>query len=147
MTLHRSICGLLLLVAVTSGCGTTQILTDDPQARIYADGQMVGKGQGSLTRRGLPGSTTVVVATEDGRRETSRVKREFTATTFVFGLFTYGICLLTCWEYPSVVFVQTARPAPYANAYGPPGQAPGAPGQAAPVDPWMQPPAGYQPKP
>ncbi len=68
MTLRRSICGLLLLVAVTSGCGTTQILTDDPQARIYADGQMVGKGQGQLTRRGFPGSTTVVVATEDGRR-------------------------------------------------------------------------------
>ncbi len=61
---------------------------------------------------------------------------------------------MTCWEYPSVVFVQVARPAPYANAYGPPGQMPGAPGQmpgapgqAAPVDPWMQPPAGYQPKP
>ena len=50
----------------------------------------------------------MVVASEDGRRETTQVKREFTAATFVLGLFTYGICLVTCWEYPGMVFVPIA---------------------------------------
>jgi hypothetical protein len=148
MTLRRSICALLLL-ALGSGCGSTQILTDDPRARIYADGQMIGRGKGELTRRGFPGSATVVVTSEDGRRETSQVKREFTAATFVFGLVTYGICLVACWEYPSVVFVPIAPQAPYAGGYGPPGQMPGAQpaaGYPPAVDPWLQPPAGYQPK-
>jgi hypothetical protein len=143
-TLRRWIAGLLLL-AVASGCGSTQVLTDDPQARIYADGRMIGKGRGELPLRGFPGSTTVVVASEDGRRETTQVKRQFTAATFVLGLFTYGICLVTCWEYPGMVFVPIAPRVPYASSYGPPGQLPGAPG-AAPVDPWLQPPTGWQPQ-
>jgi hypothetical protein len=143
--LRRWIGGVLLL-ALASGCGSTQILTDDPQARIYADGRMIGKGKGELTKRGFPGGTTVVVASEDGRRETTQVKREFTVATLVLGLFTYGICLVTCWEYPGMVFVPIAPRVPYANSYGPPGQPPGAPGApaTAPVDPWLQPPPGYQ---
>lgn len=136
-TLRRGIAGLLLL-ALASGCGSTQVLTDDPQARIYADGRMIGKGRGELPLRGFPGSTTVVVASEDGRRESTQVKRQFTAATFVLGLFTYGICLVTCWEYPGMVFVPIAPGVPSASSSWQSGQ--------APVDPWLQPPAGYQPK-
>jgi hypothetical protein len=145
MGLRRGVCALLLL-ALAGGCGSTQVLTDDPRARIYADGRMIGKGTGELTRRGFPGSTTVVVATEDGRRETTQVKREFTAATLVFGLLTYGICLVTCWEYPSLVLIPVAPRGGQASAYAPPGQAgPPADGWGATGDPWLQPPPGYQP--
>jgi hypothetical protein len=142
-TLQRWIAGLLLL-ALASGCGSTQVLTDDPRARIFADGRMIGQGRGELTMRGLPSSTTVVVASEDGRRETAQIKRQFTAVSLVLGLFTYGVCLLACWEYPATVFVPIAPRVPDAGGW-PQGQAPGATA-AAPVDPWLQPPMGWQPK-
>ena len=132
----------MLLLALAAGCGSTQIVTDDPRARIYADGRMIGQGRGDLTKRGFPGGTTVIVASEDGRRESTQVRRQFTAATFVLGLFTYGICLVTCWEYPDMVYVPIAPRVPGANGFGPPGQLPGAAGPV--LDPWLQPPPGWQ---
>jgi hypothetical protein len=127
---------------VTSGCGTASVMSTDPTARLYAGGRMLGKGTGQLQRRGLPGSTVVVAVSEDGRRSQTIAKREFTAFTFVTGLFTYGVCLIACWEYPSVILVGPP-PTPYA---GHPGGYPPAQGAFAGPDPWLQPPAGWQPK-
>jgi hypothetical protein len=135
---------LLLLLTVGAGCGTTRIYTTDPGARVVADGRTLGKGQGELTRRGLPGSTNVVVRTDDGRQGELRLKREFTAMTLVMGLFTYGVCLIACWEYPDTVMIPVPMPAGYAPPTMP-GYAP--PGGALPpaADPWLTPPAGWQP--
>jgi hypothetical protein len=140
--------GLLLALALAGGgCGSTRIITNDPRARIFADGEMIGQGQGEITLRGPPGGTSVVVATEDGRRQSTQVRRKFTASTAVLGLFTYGVCLLACWEYPSVVYLPIEGVNPY-PAYGASSWDPGGPGPASgpAADPWMQPPAGYQPR-
>jgi hypothetical protein len=135
---------LLVLMAVAAGCGTTKIYTNDPGARVLADGRSLGKGQGELTRRGLPGSTKVVARTDDGREGEVQLKREFTAMTLVMGLFTYGVCLIACWEYPDTVMIPVPMPPGYAPpnmpGYAPPG---GAPPPA--VDPWLTPPPGWQP--
>jgi hypothetical protein len=128
---------LVLLGALASGCGTTNIYTSDPSARVMAEGQTLGRGSGQLTRRGFPGSTQVVVKTDDGRQGEVQVRRQFTALTLVMGLFTYGICLVACWEYPDTVFV----PLPGAAGGNTPAGAPAA------VDPWLVPPAGWQPPP
>jgi hypothetical protein len=107
-----------------------------------ADGRMLGKGHGEVTRRGFPGSTRVVVKTDDGRQGELVVKREFTAMTLVMGLFTYGVCLIACWEYPDTVLVPLPPdgPATATAGYAPPGAPPAA-------DPWLTPPAGWQPPP
>jgi hypothetical protein len=134
----------VVVALAAGGCGTTTIVAGDPGARIFADGRLLGRGQGQLTRRGPPGGTTVVVRTDDGRQEQTIIKRQFTALTLLGGLFTYGICLIACWEYPDMVAV------PMASAYHPYGAPPfpGAPAGYAPppvVDPWLQPPGGYAP--
>jgi hypothetical protein len=129
---------LALLAALTGGCGTTHIYTTDPSARVMANGETLGRGQGQLTRRGFPSSTQVLVKTEDGRQGEVRVRREFTGVTLLLGLVTYGVCLLACWEYPDTVFVPLpGGPTP---GYGPtPAGGPGA------ADPWLMPPPGWQP--
>jgi hypothetical protein len=119
------------------GCGTTMVMTNEPTARVFADGRLIGKGQGEIDQRGTPGSTTVTVQAEDGRRGQTVISRRFTGFTFLTGLFTYGICFFACWEYPSSVMVMV-----------PPPQYTPAPGYAAPpgVDPWLMPPPGWRPK-
>ena len=124
---------LLLACGLASSCGTTTIYTTDPGARVIAEGRTLGRGQGQLSRRGFPGSTTVVVRTDDGRQAEAVVRREFTGITLLMGLFTYGVCLVACWEYPDTVFVPLSGVA-----------APTYQGTPAAVDPWLQPPPGWQ---
>jgi hypothetical protein len=126
---------LASLLIFTAACGTTQVVVNDPTARVWVDGEMVGKGQGRVNQRGLPGSAAVLVKTEDGRRQQASMSRSFTVTTFLLGFITYGICWVACWEYPGSLLVELPTP--------PGGPAPGgyatAPG-SAPADPWLQPP-------
>jgi hypothetical protein len=123
----------LLLVLATAGCGSTLVVTNVPDARVWIDGEMVGKGQGQVNQRGLPGSASVLVKTEDGRRKQATMSRSFTLTTFLLGFITYGVCWVACWEYPGSLLVElpvAAAPVDYA---------------AAPAaDPWLKPPAGWQ---
>lgn len=120
-----------------SGCGTTSIVTSDPAARIVVDGVTVGRGHAQVRQRGLPFSAQILVKTEDGREQRTRAERSFTVVTFLLGLISYGVCWVACWEYPDTVFVELAKPA---GGYQPSSTA--TPG----VDPWLAPPAGWQPK-
>jgi hypothetical protein len=134
----RTLVVMALLASGAAGCGSTQILTTEPDARIFVDGRALGQGHASIDKRGTPGSTTVVVKTADGRQQQSVVERSFTGTTLVAGLFTYGICLFACWEYPDTVFIPLPE-SPRATASLPLAT-------AAAADPWMTPPAGWRPR-
>ena len=101
---------------------------------------MLGRGTGELRRRGAPESLIITAVTDDGRRSQTVTKREFTGFTLLTGIFTYGICLFACWEYPSAVLVAVPPATPYMGGqHGfdapPPGQ-----------DPWLTPPPGWTPK-
>ena len=120
---------LLLLAALASACGTTHIITPDAHARIFVDGELVGRGQAEVRKRGLPGSATVVAKTEDGRTGQQTMSRSFTFTTFLMGVYTYLACMVACWEYPDTVFVYLDEPA---AGHG-----------SRPVDPWTVPPPGW----
>jgi hypothetical protein len=134
---------ILLAAAMLSACGTTQVVATDQNARIYVDGEAVGKGAGTVRQRGFPGSAQVLVTTEDGRREHQTMSRSFTVVTFFLGLITYGVCWVACWEYPSAVLVNVPTPADGYAAMGTTPPSAGAP--APPVDPWTKPPPGWQP--
>jgi hypothetical protein len=98
--------GLVLALALAAAaCGTTRIVASDRQAAIYIDGELAGRGSAELRRRGGPGAFDVEVRARDGRRASRRVSRSITGTTVVGALFTYGICLLACWELPSEVAI------------------------------------------
>ncbi len=124
---------LLLVTLCSAGCGTTQIITTEPRARISVDGRSLGRGRAEIDKRGSPGSVTVLVNTEDGRREQQQIRRSFTLTTLLLGVLTYGVCLIACWEYPDTVFIQL--PDARRGGVGDP-----SPSQ----DPWLLPPPGWQ---
>ena len=140
------------LLATTLGCGTMTVTAADPQARLYAGGRMLGKGHGEIKRRGTPESTIITAVSADGRRTQAVAKREFTGFTFLTGLFTYGICLFACWEYPSAVYIPMPVPAAGSGFDGPAGAAGASAGAGAAYgapqaeDPWLKPPAGWQPR-
>ncbi len=99
------VCLTLSCVLGLSACGTTSIVTNDPQARIFLNGEHLGQGQATLTKRGIWGGGELLVKTPDGRRKTQAVSRSFGVVTFLLGFITYGVCWAVCWEYPDVVFV------------------------------------------
>jgi hypothetical protein len=126
-----------LVVAVAAcgavGCGTSQVLTDEPTARIWANGQMIGRGHGEIQQRGMWETTAILVRAEDGREQVTTVKRRITGVTVLGALLTYGTCLIFCWEYPDTIWA--TLPPRVASA--------GMPGAA---DPWLTPPPGWEPK-
>jgi hypothetical protein len=98
---------LLVLALLAGACGTTRIVSSDPRARLYVDGELRGRGHAEITRRGGPATFAIEARLPDGRRSVTHVSRRFTSTTFVSGLFTYGIGLLAMWELPSEIAVET----------------------------------------
>jgi hypothetical protein len=133
----------LVTAALLAGCGTTQLMPTDPNARIYVDGEMVGKGVGSIRQRGLPGAAQVLVKTDDGRRQQQSISRSFTVVTLLLGFITYGVCWVACWEYPSSVVVNVPPP-PGGYILGGTFEDPA--GSTPSGDPWLQPPSGWQPQ-
>jgi hypothetical protein len=96
--------GVVLALAALCACGTTQIRTSDPTARIYLDGKLLGRGHAETTRRGPPHTATVTVATDDGRHASLQVARRFTATTLLTTLVSW-VGLATMWELPEDIFL------------------------------------------
>src|SRR6185369_14094382 len=97
-----------------------------PSARIWANGQLVGRGHAQIQRTGFPETTAIRVETEDGRKETTTVKRSVTGLTVLGALFTYGTCLIFCWQYPETVWASL-----------PPGPRTAGPPNAPVRDPWL----------
>jgi hypothetical protein len=140
----RALVVLAAVAASASGCGTTHVLTQDATARVYVDGAMVGKGHGTVSQRGFPGSAHLLAKSEDGRRKSATVSRSFTGVTLLLGFVTSGICWIACWEYPSSV-VLDLPPAPGTAGAAPAGGL-GVPATTPGVDPWLQPPPGWRPR-
>ncbi len=133
----RSILPLTLVLSVMAsvGCGTSQVLTDEPTARIWANGRMIGKGHGEIQQYGMWETTSILVKAEDGRQQTTTVNRKITGVTVLGALITYGTCLLFCWSYPDTIWA--SLPARAGSPYGTP---------AGAGDPWLLPPPGWQPR-
>jgi hypothetical protein len=125
---------MLLLALILAGCGTTQVISNDPQARIIVDGVPKGQGIATVTKVGFPGSSQFIAETNDGRKTRQTISRSFAWTTALFGLFTYGICLIACWEYPETVFLYLP----------PPPSAQGEVTSDGTADPWLLPPTNWK---
>ncbi|HET6611894.1 MAG TPA: hypothetical protein VFG83_07905 [Kofleriaceae bacterium] len=96
---------VVAIVALVGCGGTTQIVTNDPSARIYVDGAMVGTGTAEITKSGTPQSAEITVKTADGRKATRLIDREVSAGGWVLCLMTYGIGCAVFQSYPDTVTV------------------------------------------
>ena len=124
---------VLCVVGCCVGCGTSRVITNDPSANIWANGKLIGRGQASIEQRGMSETTLISVQTADGRTQNVLAKRSVTAFTVLTGLVSYGLCFIFCWEYPETILAWLP---PTAGAQAPPAS-------AAPVDPWLSPPAEW----
>jgi hypothetical protein len=128
------------LLATTVACGSVQIRTEEG-AKIYVNGRLVGKGHGTIRKRGGPSTARITVKTEDGRRASRRIKRSFDGWTALSCPFTYLIGCFANWSYPDSVYLDLPERAPYS---------PGTKGKVNPGwgergnDVWNQPPPGWK---
>lgn len=115
-----------------SGCVTSRIYTNEPDARVYVDGRRVTPGQ-RFWSLGPPHRAEVRVVAADGREARARIRRQFGLGTALFGLYSLGACWALCWTYPDEVTI--LLPARAASGWD---ETPG-------VDPWVRPPPGWLP--
>lgn len=132
----------VLVAGLVAGCGgATTIRTGRQDALIYVDGQLAGTGTAEIKRTGWPQAVTIDVLAPDGARGQAQARRSITVKTILIGVITFGVGALFSLEYPEDLHV--VLPPPLA------GPAPGSGWDVAPagggVDPWMTPPAGWQP--
>lgn len=129
-----AVTGTLVLATLGSGaCGTSQVFTDEPTARIWANGQLIGRGHGEIQQRGTPETISILVRAEDGREQVTSVKRRITGVTVLGALLTYGTCLIFCWEYPDSIWAPLPERA-------------GTSAWRGTADAWLTPPTGWQPR-
>ena len=81
----------VLSISLNIGCSSTTLITSsDPAAKIYVDGQLMGKGTVSYSDTKIVGSTTQVMLKKDGcENQTSMFSRneEFDAGACAGGVF------------------------------------------------------------
>lgn len=101
----RPALALAILALGLAGCGHVKIRTNDPEARIYANGAYVGKGEAEVPRRmGPPASMQITVKGTDAT-VTRTIRREITVVTAVFALYSYLTSFVWAWQYPQEVYV------------------------------------------
>jgi hypothetical protein len=98
---------LILIVLLACGCGTTHLVTNNPNVDIYVNNQYKGKGDADITKTGPPKRIKVEARYHGGQVGIVSVKRKVTLVTFVVGLYTYGAGFIFCWSFPDTVFIPT----------------------------------------
>ncbi len=98
---------LVLYIAVAlifTSCGTTSIISHS-DADIYINNSRMGKGMVEITRTGFPQKKHITIKYEGRTEKEETIKRKFELITLVSGFYTYGIGWITCWRYPSSIFL------------------------------------------
>lgn len=113
------------LLAPGAGCHT-QIVTNEPNAVIFVDGERVGQGTAEVRRMGLPGSVQVRVEVDGQVQGEQTLKRSFTMATALLGLCTYGTGWFWAWQYPEELYI-SVEPSAARDPWG------------AEADPWLTP--------
>jgi hypothetical protein len=101
----RPALALAILALGLGGCGHVRIQTNDPEARIYANGAFVGKGEAEVPRRMGPPASMQITVKGTNATVTRTLRREITVVTAVFALYSYGTSFIWAWQYPQEVFV------------------------------------------
>jgi hypothetical protein len=123
---------VVALATAGTGCVTSRVHVNDPDARVWVDGRRVVPGQ-RFWGVGPPHRAEVRVATPDGREVRARLSRQFGFGTLMLGFYSFGVCWVMCWSYPDeLTVILPPRPAPTWDA-------------VPNADPWSHPPPGWSP--
>lgn len=101
----RPALALAILALGLGGCGHVRIHTNEPEARIYANGAYVGKGEAEVPRRMGPPASMEITVKGTSATVSRVIRREITVVTVVFALYSYLTSFIWAWQYPEEVFV------------------------------------------
>lgn len=96
---------LIFSIAFCLSCSTTHIFCPDTNADIYMGNEFLDKGEASIGSIGPP-NTAVFTARINGLiiGEVA-VSRQFTFSTFAWGLFSYYTGWYWGWYYPDLIYI------------------------------------------
>jgi hypothetical protein len=100
---------IVILLAGMSSCGYTSIISQAPDAEIWADGEYIGRGTASISRTGFPERTELEARRNGEVIGTTTIRRRFKFITAIGGMYTYGLGFVLFWKYPREVEI----PVPY----------------------------------
>lgn len=100
----------MIATAVLAGCGHVRIQTNEPDARIYANGVFLGKGYAELPHRMGPPASIQITAKGENAMVSRTIRREITVVTLAFGLYSYFTSFVWGWQYPELVTLTLPRP-------------------------------------
>jgi hypothetical protein len=95
----------LFTILLVCSCGSTSIITSDPNADIYMDNSYIGRGKATVRSIGFP--NTAELEARRGYRVIGRsdMSRNFTFGTFCLGTISYFTGWIWGWYYPDEVFI------------------------------------------
>ncbi|MFT6868103.1 MAG: hypothetical protein ACJA08_002953 [Cyclobacteriaceae bacterium] len=127
---------ILVLVSIIwlSSCGTTRIVTNNPDAVIYVNNVKKGKGPVEIKRMGPPQKTNIHAEYQGTKTDNQQIKREFDLGTLILGLYSYGVGLVVGWRYPKEILIPLNLSEYYITPDFKEGQA---------TSPWMNPPKAW----
>ncbi|MCD6023097.1 MAG: hypothetical protein K0Q91_13 [Fibrobacteria bacterium] len=114
----------LFAALLATGCASTRVTSQDPEAEIFLDDKPLGVGQATVRRVGPPRQVTLEARRGGKVVGQSEMRRSFTGMTLVWGLFSYYTGLYWGWYFPESVII----PVPQSAA-----------GAAEFVSPWADP--------
>jgi hypothetical protein len=107
---------LLFALLLVTGCASTRIISEDPGAEIFVDGESVGFGEASVNRIGPPERARVTAKRDGETVGRTEMHRTFTGMTVVWGLCSYYTGFYWGWYYPKSVTIPMQSEAPTARA-------------------------------
>ncbi len=94
-----------ILIIFNVGCGTTDIMVNNSNVDIYINGAHKGKGSVAIKRTGPPKKAHIKAKYKGYLVGETTIKRKMTSSTAIIGLFSYGLGLVFCWQYPDFLVV------------------------------------------
>jgi hypothetical protein len=91
-------------------CGTTHIYCPDSEAEIYMGNEFLGKGEAYISSLGPPNTELVMAKKQDQIIGAIYTSRDFTISTFGWGLITYYTGWYWGWYYPDEIFIPITNP-------------------------------------
>lgn len=96
---------VLILMILVSACGTTQLISNNPDAEIYVNGYLKGKGIAGIQRTGPPSRIKVEARLNGETIGNIDGKRHITILSILVGVYTYGIGFFFTWKYPDMIVI------------------------------------------
>jgi len=105
MFIKKNILFFLIVIFLTTSCGTTTIFVNNSNVDIYVNNENKGKGCVEIKRMGVPKKINIEAKYQGKTVGQYITHRKFDFTTCLIGYLTCGVGLIFAWSYPSSIII------------------------------------------